>query len=80
MATDLTDLLPDDWRRAMAPFLDRDSATALSAFVDREYAEQQVFPPLDDLFAAFRLCPPDRARVLILGPGSRTTRPGRRTG
>ena len=67
MATDLTDLLPDDWRRAMAPFLDRDSVTALSAFVDREYAEHQVFPPRDDLFAAFRLCPPDRARVLILG-------------
>ena len=32
-----------------------------------EYADHQVFPPRADLFAAFRLCSPADARVLILG-------------
>jgi uracil-DNA glycosylase len=32
-----------------------------------EYAAGDVFPPFDDLFTAFRLCPLDATRVLILG-------------
>jgi uracil-DNA glycosylase len=64
---DLTALLPDPWRAAVAPYLDAQVMARLSEFVGREYAEQEVFPPLPDLYAAFRLCPPDRTRVLILG-------------
>lgn len=67
MATDLTDLLPEPWRAAMLPHLDRTVVATLSEFVEREYDEHQVFPPRPDLFAAFRLCGPDQARVLILG-------------
>jgi uracil-DNA glycosylase len=51
----------------MTPYLDPSVVGRLSEFVEHEYAEHQVFPPRDDLFAAFRLCPPERARVLILG-------------
>ncbi|HEX6871764.1 MAG TPA: uracil-DNA glycosylase [Micromonosporaceae bacterium] len=61
------DLLPDDWRAAMRPHLEPATVRGLSEFVDHEYATQQVFPPLPDLFAAFRLCPLQSARVLILG-------------
>jgi uracil-DNA glycosylase len=67
VASDLTELLPAPWRAAMAPYLDPAAVAALSAFVAREYAEHDVFPPREDLFAAFRLCPPDAAKVLILG-------------
>ncbi|MDT4988317.1 MAG: uracil-DNA glycosylase [Micromonosporaceae bacterium] len=67
MALDLMELLPADWRAAMAPHLDPAAVTALSAFVATEYRSGPVFPPLPDLFAAFRLCPFARARVLILG-------------
>lgn len=67
MAFDLLDLLPDEWRERMEPLLDPEATRRLSEFVAREYAEQTVYPPKDDLFAAFRLCPPDDARVLILG-------------
>ncbi|MGH3679600.1 MAG: uracil-DNA glycosylase [Natronosporangium sp.] len=51
----------------MKPHLDPDRMAALRAFVAAEYAEQTVYPPLPDLFAAFRLCPLADARVLILG-------------
>ena len=63
----LTDLLPDAWRTELTPFLDEAATTALSAFVTEQYETQTVYPPVEDLFAAYRLCPPEQARVLILG-------------
>jgi uracil-DNA glycosylase len=67
MSLDLLDLLPGDWRDAMKPHLDPAAVGALGDFVAAEYAAHEVFPPLPDLFAAFRLCPLADARVLILG-------------
>lgn len=63
----LPDLLPPAWRDALTPFLDPAATAALGAFVAGEYAAHTVYPPIEDLFAAYRLCPPERTRVLILG-------------
>jgi uracil-DNA glycosylase len=67
MSLDLLDLLPASWRAVLLPHLDPAVVAGLGAFVAAEYANGSVFPPIADLFAAFRHCPPDRARVLILG-------------
>jgi uracil-DNA glycosylase len=64
---ELIDLLPGDWRDAMKPYLDPATVGALEAFVAAEYAAHTVYPPLPDLFSAFRLCRLADARVLILG-------------
>jgi uracil-DNA glycosylase len=64
---DLTALLPAPWRTELAPFLDPAATATLGAFVGEQYATQTVYPPIDDLFAAYRLCLPDDCRVLILG-------------
>jgi uracil-DNA glycosylase len=64
---DLMDLLPAGWRDAMTPYLDPDKVAALSTFVAAAYASRPVYPLLPDLFTAFRLCPPEAARVVILG-------------
>ncbi|HEX8628246.1 MAG TPA: uracil-DNA glycosylase [Catenuloplanes sp.] len=64
---DLPALLPAGWRAAVAPHLDPAATTALGAFVAAEYAAQTVYPPIEDLFAAYRLCPPRDCRVLVLG-------------
>jgi uracil-DNA glycosylase len=64
---DLTQRLPENWRAAMTPYLDPAVVAGLGAFVESEYAAGPVFPPLEDLFAAFRLCDLGQARVLILG-------------
>jgi uracil-DNA glycosylase len=64
---DLTTLLPHGWRTTLVPHLDPVRTAALSGFVAREYAEQTVFPLAEDLFNAYRLCPPEATRVLILG-------------
>ena len=63
----LEELLPDDWRAALTPYLDPAATAALGDFVAGEYAAHTVYPPIEDLFAAYRLCPPARTRVLILG-------------
>lgn len=60
-------LLPPPWQAALAPFLDPAGTAELGAFVAAEYAAHTIYPPAEDLFAAYRLCPPDRTRVLILG-------------
>ncbi|MCP2326578.1 uracil-DNA glycosylase [Hamadaea flava] len=67
MGLDLVELLPGEWRDVMKPHLDLEAVGRLSSFVESEYATQTVYPPLDDLFAAFRLCAPAQTRVLILG-------------
>ena len=57
-------LLPPPWQAALAPFLDPAGTAELGAFVAAEYAAHTIYPPAEDLFAAYRLCPPDRTRVL----------------
>ena len=63
----LPDMLPPEWRAELEPFLDPTATAALGAFATREYAEHTVYPPIEDLFAAYRLCLPADTRVLILG-------------
>ena len=55
---------------AWAPMLDAASGpewNRLSDSVESAYASSTVYPPREDLFAAFRLTPPERVRVVILG-------------
>jgi uracil-DNA glycosylase len=63
----LPDLLPDEWRAELEPFLDATATAALGAFVAGEYAGHTIYPPIEDLFAAYRWCRPSETRVLILG-------------
>ncbi len=39
----------------------------LTASVEAAYETETVYPPREDLFAAFRLTPPEQVRVVILG-------------
>ena len=67
MARDILDGMPAAWRSAIAPHLDPATVASLSDFVLGEYAAHDVYPPIEDLFAAFRLCSPEQTKVLILG-------------
>ena len=64
---ELRSLLPEVWREFLSEAVDAGSFRQLSSFLNAEYREQTVFPPLDDLFTAFRLTPPDRVKAVILG-------------
>src|SRR3954447_8748783 len=62
---DLMELLPEDWRARLD--LNPLAMATLGAFVEQEYAEHTVYPPVEDLFNAFRHTSYANARVLILG-------------
>jgi uracil-DNA glycosylase len=63
----LAELLPAEWRTELDGFLDEKATAALSEFVTSEYATHTIYPPIEDLFSAYRLCRPEQTRVLILG-------------
>jgi uracil-DNA glycosylase len=67
VALDLLRLLPKHWRDAMTPYLDPGVVAGLSSFVESEYAAGPVYPPVEDLYSALRLCDRPDTRVLILG-------------
>ncbi len=67
MSLDLVARLPESWQSVLAPHLDAERTRALGDFVAAEYETQTVYPPVEDLFTAYRLCPPEQTRVLILG-------------
>lgn len=59
--------LPECWHHALRSNLNSPAFQELTRFVDAERRERTVFPPENEVFAAFRLTPLERVRVLILG-------------
>ncbi|MDF1502471.1 uracil-DNA glycosylase [Roseisolibacter sp. H3M3-2] len=59
--------IPASWKPILGPLTREPWYRELSAFVDAERAEHEVYPPRDETFAALALTPPDDVRVLILG-------------
>ena len=39
----------------------------LMAFLDEEYKTKAIFPPREDLFTCFDVCPYEKVKVVILG-------------
>jgi uracil-DNA glycosylase len=64
---DLPALLPPAWTAALAPHLDAGRTAELGRFIAAEYAAHTVYPPVEDLFSAYRRCAPQDCRALILG-------------
>ena len=55
------------WNGLLADELAKPYFAALMERVEAAYARGAVFPPQGELFAAFRLTPPERVRAVILG-------------
>ena len=60
-------VLPPAWRALLQEETEKPYWRVLSARVDEAYAQGEVFPPREALFAAFELTPPERVRAVILG-------------
>lgn len=55
------------WRPLLTPVLSSPAFEALVERVDAAYAQTTVYPPRQELFAAFSATPPEAVRVVILG-------------
>jgi uracil-DNA glycosylase len=62
-----TGSLPPDWSVVLKDQLSASYFQKLQGFVENERRQDQVFPPAEDVFAAFHATPFERVRVLLLG-------------
>ncbi|WP_437963559.1 uracil-DNA glycosylase [Sorangium sp. So ce260] len=59
--------LPESWQRVLAGELEQPYFQQLARFLEAERKAHRVFPAEEDVFAAFKLTPYERVRVLLLG-------------
>lgn len=59
--------IESSWKNALASEWDKPYFANLTNFVRQRYAQAQVFPPGNKIFAAFDACPFDKVKVVILG-------------
>ncbi|MBW9212610.1 MULTISPECIES: uracil-DNA glycosylase [Terrabacteria group] len=62
------------WNGYVAQELSHPNYQHLHEFVAEEYSHHAIFPPLDEIFHAFDLCPFDRIKAVILGQDPYPTR------
>ncbi|SMO51030.1 Uracil-DNA glycosylase [Saccharicrinis carchari] len=55
------------WRQLLEAEFEKPYFVALNQFLEQEYKNETVFPPKNQLFNAFNLCPLDKTKVVILG-------------
>ncbi len=55
------------WKTALAGEFMKPYFVELTEFVKEEYKQTTVYPPPEDIFRAFDLCPFDNVKVVILG-------------
>ncbi len=61
------DKLSNDWKVFLGESLLRETELKLGVFLDRAYAEGEVYPPRSEVFAALNSCAPESVKVIILG-------------
>lgn len=57
----------DSWKKQLKDCLVAPFFTKLATFVTNEYAEQKVYPDMQNVFAAFELCQFEDIKVVLLG-------------
>ena len=60
-------VITEKWDAAIAAEFDKPYYKALMAEVEREYAQYDVYPPRESIFAAPQLVDYDKVKVVILG-------------
>lgn len=63
----MSNLTPTDWDTFIAEERQKPYFAALRTFVEKEYATHVCYPERNNIYNAFRLCPFDRLKVVLLG-------------
>ncbi len=57
----------NDWQSYFDIEQKKDYYLSLKSFLESEYASHTVFPPMNEIFAAFRLTPLEKVKVVLVG-------------
>ncbi|MDR2505403.1 MAG: uracil-DNA glycosylase [Oscillospiraceae bacterium] len=60
-------LIGNLWDEILSPIFQSDAYQNLRKFLKYEYSHHTVYPDMYDIFNAFKLTPPDKVKVVILG-------------
>ncbi len=63
----LRDLIQNDWKNILNSCFEQEWMDHLERKLADEYASQQVFPPISDVFNALNLTPFEHVKVVVLG-------------
>lgn len=55
------------WQEKLQGEFDKDYFVGLTRFVHEEYSHYRCYPPGNEIFNAFNLCPFDKVKVVIIG-------------
>jgi uracil-DNA glycosylase len=61
------EILDNSWQGVIGDEFAKPYYLQLREFLKEEYAEQEIFPPMNDIWTAFELTPYESVRVVILG-------------
>lgn len=59
--------MTNTWKSLLEDELEKPYMKKLKAFVENERAKEDVYPPKDQVFNAFKLTPLDKVKVIIMG-------------
>ncbi len=59
--------IEESWKDALKEEFDKEYFMRLTAFVRNEYRQHTCYPPGNEIFNAFNLCPLNNVKVVILG-------------
>ena len=59
--------IADSWKEILQSEFDKEYFVKLTQFVKAEYASGRCYPPGNEIFNAFSLCPLEKVKVVLLG-------------
>ena len=60
-------IIGNDWDKVLSSLLNSELYASIRSFLKSEYSTQIIYPPMNDLFNAFKLTPYSSVKVVILG-------------
>ena len=60
-------MIGNDWDLILEEEFEKEYFKEIMVFVEEEYKTKTIYPPKKEIFNAFKLCPPNNVKVVILG-------------
>lgn len=60
-------MIGNNWDALLEEEFKKDYFIKINEFIDEEYATKTIYPPYDEIYNAFKLTPPEKVKVVILG-------------
>ena len=60
-------MIGNNWDALLEEEFKKEYFIKINEFIDAEYATKTIYPPYDEIYNAFKLTPPEKVKIVILG-------------